>query len=45
MTDTDTSLVLYRIVSSVLGSYHQGESRFRATVYFKLNNCSDTVSG
>ena len=31
MTDTDTSPVLYRIVSSVLGSYHQGDSRFGAT--------------
>ena len=31
MTDTDTSPVLYRIVSSVLGSYHQVDSRFGAT--------------
>ena len=31
MTDTDTSAVSYRIFSSVLGSYHQGDSRFGAT--------------
>ena len=31
MTDTDTNVVSYRIVSSILGSYHQGNSRFGAT--------------
>ena len=31
MTDTDTNAISYRIVSSVLGSYHQGDSRFGAT--------------
>ena len=32
MTDTDTTnAVSYRIVSSVLGSHHQGDSRFGAT--------------
>ena len=30
MTDTDTNAVSYRFVSSVLGSYHQGDSRFGA---------------
>ena len=31
MTDTDINAVSYRIVRSVLGSYHQGDSRFGAT--------------
>ena len=40
MTDTDTNAVSYRIVSSVLGSYHQGDSRFGATagVQFASNS-------
>ena len=31
MNDTDINVVSYRIVSSVLGSYRQGDSRFGAT--------------
>ena len=31
MTDTDINAVSYRIVSSFLGSYQQGDSRFGAT--------------
>ena len=32
MTDTDTNADPCRLVSSVLGSYHQGDSRLVATV-------------